>query len=51
MYTILVFLNECAKYYKNKIKKFIFLHVSTDEVYGSAKSKRKIIYRTKQIFT
>ncbi len=39
-----LFLNECFKYYlnnKNKIKKFSFLHVSTDEVYGSLKMKER----------
>ena len=42
VYYFSIFLNECAKYYKkNKIKKFIFLHVSTDEVYGSLNLKEK----------
>ena len=42
IYYFSIFLNECAKYYKkNKIKKFIFLHVSTDEVYGSLNLKEK----------
>lgn len=42
VYDFSIFLNECAAYYtKNKIKKFIFLHVSTDEVYGSLKIKQK----------
>jgi dTDP-glucose 4,6-dehydratase len=42
VYDFSIFLSECAAYYaKNKIKKFIFLHVSTDEVYGSLKIKQK----------
>ncbi|MDB2580696.1 dTDP-glucose 4,6-dehydratase [Candidatus Pelagibacter bacterium] len=42
VYDFSIFLNECKNYYtKNKIKKFIFLHVSTDEVYGSLNTKQK----------
>jgi dTDP-glucose 4,6-dehydratase len=42
VYDFSIFLKECANYYKtNKISKFIFLHVSTDEVYGSLKLKQK----------
>ena len=37
-----IFLNECYKYYSDKkLKKFIFLHVSTDEVYGSLNKNEK----------
>tara|TARA_Y100000591_G_scaffold281952_1_gene262042 strand:+ start:684 stop:1691 length:1008 start_codon:yes stop_codon:yes gene_type:complete len=42
VYDFSIFLKECANYYKNnKIKKFIFLHVSTDEVYGSLNLRQK----------
>ncbi len=36
------FLNECYEYYSNvKLKNFSFLHVSTDEVYGSLNKHEK----------
>jgi dTDP-glucose 4,6-dehydratase len=42
VYDFSIFLKECAFYYvKNKKNKFIFLHVSTDEVYGSLNLKQK----------
>ena len=42
VYDFSIFLKECANYYfQNKPKKFIFLHVSTDEVYGSLSLKQK----------
>ena len=42
VYDFSIFLKECAFYNaKNKNNKFIFLHVSTDEVYGSINIKQK----------
>ncbi len=42
IYDFSIFLKECNSYYsKNNFKKFIFLHVSTDEVYGSLKINEK----------
>ena len=42
VYDFSIFLKECTFYNaKNKNNKFIFLHVSTDEVYGSLNIKQK----------
>ena len=51
VYDFSIFLNECAIYYaKHKIKKFIFLHISTDEVYGSLKTKQKSFVEKNKYF-
>lgn len=42
VYDFTLFIKECSQFYeKNKKKDFIFLHVSTDEVYGSLKFREK----------
>ena len=42
VYDFSIFLHESAKYFfKKKVKNFTFLHVSTDEVYGSLNLKQK----------